>query len=213
MNGAHDLGGKHCLGPIAPESEFSEPVFHHEWERRVFALTLATGMLGQWNIDESRFARERQHPQRYLANSYYENWLAGLEKLLDEKQMLTSDSSSRWRAASPDCAAQLLAAGSPTSRAAQRAPAFACGQRVRVRKLSMAGHTRAPAYVQGTTGVIAQFHGWHCYPDQRARGLDSAEPLYSVCFTGQSLWGPNSEASEVLIDLWEPYLERAENND
>ena len=43
-----------------------EPLFHAEWERRAFALTLATGMLGQWNIDESRHARENQAPQRYL---------------------------------------------------------------------------------------------------------------------------------------------------
>jgi hypothetical protein len=29
-----------------------------------------------------RFARERQHPVDYLRRSYYESWLAGLEKLL-----------------------------------------------------------------------------------------------------------------------------------
>ena len=88
MNGAHDLGGQHGLGAINPESEAEEPVFHAEWERRVFALTLATGMLGKWNIDESRFARERQHPVTYLSNSYYANWLAGLEKLLQEKHQI-----------------------------------------------------------------------------------------------------------------------------
>jgi hypothetical protein len=31
-----------------------------------------------------------------------------------------------------------------------------------------------------------------------------------VCFTGQSLWGIPASNSEVLIDLWEPYLEAAE---
>ncbi len=36
MNGAHDLGGMHGFGPVEPEP--NEPVFHHEWERRVFAL-------------------------------------------------------------------------------------------------------------------------------------------------------------------------------
>ncbi|HIN89237.1 MAG TPA: nitrile hydratase subunit beta, partial [Porticoccaceae bacterium] len=82
MNGGHDLGGKQGLGPIDPEPETWEPVFHEEWERRVFALTLATGMLGHWNIDQSRHARERQHPADYLHHSYYENWLVGVEKLL-----------------------------------------------------------------------------------------------------------------------------------
>jgi hypothetical protein len=37
MNGAHDLGGMHGLGPINPEPETEEPVFHADWEKRVFA--------------------------------------------------------------------------------------------------------------------------------------------------------------------------------
>ena len=32
MNGGHDLGGMHGLGPIDPEPESKEPVFHTEWE-------------------------------------------------------------------------------------------------------------------------------------------------------------------------------------
>ena len=54
MQGAHDLGGKHGLGFIKPEPENEEPVFHTDWERKVFGLTMAAGMLGKWNIDESR---------------------------------------------------------------------------------------------------------------------------------------------------------------
>ena len=68
MSGGHDLGGQQGLGPIKPEPEAQEPVFHEEWERRVFALTMAAGMLGRWNIDQSRHARERQHPADYLNN-------------------------------------------------------------------------------------------------------------------------------------------------
>ena len=91
MKGGHDLGGQSGMGPINPEPESQEPVFHADWERRVFALTLATGMLGKWNIDESRHARERQDPLTYIENSYYENWLEGLETLLLDKGLLESD--------------------------------------------------------------------------------------------------------------------------
>ncbi len=87
MNGAHDLGGMHGFGPI--EAEPDEPVFHAEWERRAFALTLAMGAHGAWNIDMSRYARERMAPGAYLATSYYEHWLHGLELLLVEKGFLT----------------------------------------------------------------------------------------------------------------------------
>ncbi len=41
MNGVHDMGGMTCFGPV--EREDDEPVFHHDWERRVFALSAAMG--------------------------------------------------------------------------------------------------------------------------------------------------------------------------
>ena len=86
MNGGHDLGGMHGLGPI--EVEQNEPVFHDEWERRCFAITLACGFLGEWNLDMSRYARERMHPATYLDTSYYEHWLIGLQTLLVENGLL-----------------------------------------------------------------------------------------------------------------------------
>lgn len=89
MNGAHDLGGMHGLGPIVREE--NEPVFHEDWERRAFALTLAMGAWGKWNIDMSRFAREQMPPAEYLATSYYEHWLFGLEKLLVDQGFLRGE--------------------------------------------------------------------------------------------------------------------------
>jgi len=77
----------HGLGPI--DREENEPVFHHAWERRAFALNMAAGFLGDWNIDMSRYAREQMPPAEYLATSYYEHWLWGLERLLVEKGLLT----------------------------------------------------------------------------------------------------------------------------
>ena len=87
MNGIHDLGGMHGFGPVDPERD--EPVFHHEWERRAFAVTMAAGFLGEWNIDMSRYAREQMPPAEYLATTYYEHWLFGLEQLLVERGLLT----------------------------------------------------------------------------------------------------------------------------
>jgi len=89
MDGPHDLGGMHGLGPI--EREENEPVFHADWERRAFALTLAMGAHGAWNIDSSRHARENTDPVTYLSQSYYEIWLRGLETLLDEKGFVSHE--------------------------------------------------------------------------------------------------------------------------
>src|SRR5207249_10405661 len=67
MNGVHDMGGMHGLGPV--EREPNEPVFHHDWERKVFALNLATGFIGKWNIDMGRYARELMPGPEYLTRS------------------------------------------------------------------------------------------------------------------------------------------------
>lgn len=87
MNGAHDLGGMHGLGPIDPEE--NEPVFHDEWERRMFAVMIAVFGGGNYNVDEFRHGIERMHPVDYLGTSYYEHWLASVERLLIEKGVLT----------------------------------------------------------------------------------------------------------------------------
>src|SRR6187200_1453458 len=89
MNGGHDMGGVHGFGAVLVEPD--EPVFHAEWERRVFALTRAMGATGEWNLDEVRFAREDRQPLEYLSMSYYERWLAGLERLLVDRGLVGSD--------------------------------------------------------------------------------------------------------------------------
>lgn len=82
MNGVHDLGGMHGFGPVEPEA--NEPVFHHDWERRVFGVMMATFGGGHYNVDEFRHAIERMRPDEYLASSYYEHWLHSTETLLLE---------------------------------------------------------------------------------------------------------------------------------
>lgn len=207
MKGAHDLGGRWGLGEIGAEAESEEPVFHAEWERRAFALTLALGMLGRWNIDEARYARERQHPVSYLENSYYENWLAGIERLLDEKELLAADGLHELRTPNPEEANKILFSGGPTLMEDNSVPLFGIGDRVRVKKIQTANHTRAPGYVQGVTGTVNDHYGTHVFADAHAKGERRGEHLYSIAFSGTDLWGAESEADEVLVDLWEPYLE------
>ncbi len=207
MKGAHDLGGRYGLGAINAEPEAEEPVFHAEWERRAFALTLALGMLGRWNIDEARYARERQHPVSYLENSYYENWLAGLDNLLTEKELLAISSDLLDRIPDAEDAKKILFSGGPTLMDDVASPRFVAGDKVRVKKIQTLGHTRAPGYVQGVIGTIAEHYGTHVFPDANAQGQRRGEHLYSVAFSGCELWGEEAEANEVLVDLWEPYLE------
>ena len=209
MNGGHDLGGRQGFGSINAEPEREEPLFHSEWERRIFALTLATGMLGQWNIDESRHARERQHPADYLKHSYYENWLVGLEKLLKEKDLVARIEQDAGCFRVPDAAdaRKILSTGAQTLLPDSMPPRFRSGDRIRVPKRQQDGHTRVPTYIQGASGTVVGHYGTHVYPDQNAIGQRAGEHLYSLRFEGHELWGVESGSQAVYVDLWEPYLE------
>jgi len=218
MNGGHDLGGMHGLGPIVPEAEKDEPVFHGTWEKRVFAMTMATGFLRSWNLDEARHARERQHPADYIRNSYYENWLRGLETLLVEKGLVTAeelergavDPSSGASAVVPLQACDVettLLKGGPTDMKIDLHPRFQTGDKVRVVNINPTGHTRLPRYARGKQGVVRNHYGAHVFPDRRALGSREGEHLYSVCFSATELWGERFNSDfKVHIDLWEPYL-------
>jgi nitrile hydratase len=222
MNGAHDLGGMHGFGPINPEPEGEEPVFHAAWEKRVFGLMLAVGALGRWSIDASRHARERQHPVDYLRHTYYENWLAGLEKLLVETGLATpeelaaghatsqTDEDTRKRVLTADQVAGRLAAGAPVDMAVETPPRFRPGDRVCAVNRHPVGHTREPRYVRGRVGVIHEHHGAHVFPDLSAEGAKEGQHLYSVRFEASALWGESAAGRDaVYVDLWESYLEPA----
>ncbi len=219
MNGPHDLGGQHGLGPIHPEQEHEESVFHSDWERRVFALTLATGALGKWNLDQSRHSRERQHPTAYFSHSYYENWLAGVETLLLENGLVTLN---ELESGVPSPAADLnhcpplqvsdvastLHRGSPTQMNIEKSARFQIGNRVRVVNNHPRGHTRAPRYTRGRLGLVRACYGVHVFPDENAKRSRVGETLYSVEFTSRELWGANGNSLDtILVDLFEPYLE------
>jgi nitrile hydratase beta subunit len=215
MNGAHDMGGMQNFGPVAPEAD--EPRFHHAWERRAFALTLAMGATGAWTLDQARSARESLPPAQYLASSYYEIWLAGLLALMTERGLVTAEEAAAGRmlvAPRPlprrlDAAAvaATLARGSSTLRASATAPRFARGDAVRTREMHPASHTRLPRYCRGRRGTVVAVHGAHVYPDASAHGSESAQWLYTVRFEARELWGPDTTATAVHVDCFEPYLE------
>jgi nitrile hydratase subunit beta len=218
VNGVHDMGGMHGFGPVTPEP--GEPVFHAGWEGRVLAMSLAMRATGEWGVDESRFAQEREPPAAYLAESYYERWLAGLERLLLERGLVSEDELEAGRSLTPgkpvagrldaeDVAAQR---GGASSRREPSHPArFAVGDRVRARNIHPSGHTRLPRYVRGHAGTVTRLHGFHVFPDASAHGLgDDPQWLYVVVFDATELWGADAQSpSAVSVDAFEPYLEPA----
>ena len=218
MNGVHDMGGMHGLGPIAPDP--NEPLFHEPWEARALALTLAAGAWGRWNIDKSRHVRESIPGPDYLRMSYYEKWITALEALLVDGGLISTDELAAGCAAPGSAAAnppltagrvpETLARGGPTLRASDRKAGFAIGDAVRTRNINPPTHTRLPRYARDKVGVITALHGAHVFPDANAHGGgEQPQPLYQVRIESAELWGSGFGRGAVYLDLFEDYLDHA----
>ncbi|MBX3568989.1 MAG: nitrile hydratase subunit beta [Rhizobiaceae bacterium] len=219
MNGPHDLGGQMGFGPVAPERD--EPVFHAEWEKRALGVTLCSGALGAWSIDESRHMRESLHPADYYASSYYQIWIKALERLLvrhgfvDEAELRAGEAMSPGavpkRVLRAADVAAVLARGGPCNRPVEALPRFAPGDRVRTRNFHPTGHTRLPRYARGKTGRVEAVREGFVLPDTNAHGHgEQPEHVYTVVFDAGEIWGEGADPSlTISIDAWERYLEPA----
>jgi nitrile hydratase beta subunit len=224
MDGIHDLGGKEGFGSVVREAD--EPVFHERWEARVCGMTLLGGGGSARNVDHFRHSIERIDPVAYLTHGYYGRWLGGLEIRIVEAGILDTAQITR-RAMELGAAAGDLVAARPSPepdrigyraqeegnrRSIGAAPRFEVGDRVRTRVHGVPGHTRLPAYARGRAGTVVTWHEGWVFPDSNAHGQgENPQHLYTVAFEGVELWGADSERGVVVhLDLFEPYLERAD---
>ena len=218
MDGVHDMGGLADFGAVRAEPD--EPVFHEDWERRVFALNMcALGHVGP--VDRVRHSIERMNPVKYLTTSYYEHWLHAIASLAQEMGYVTAEELANGRSAGPaqlpypappaDAVLALLRGGAPATRDVSAASVYAEGDKVRARNFEFAGHTRLPRYIRGKTGTVVALRGNHVFPDTHAHDKgENPHPLYTVRFEAAELWGDNVARRDcVHIDLWESYLEPA----
>jgi nitrile hydratase subunit beta len=219
MNGVHDIGGMHGMGPI--QAQKNEPVFREPWESRAYAVTRAMGAWRKWNLDASRFQREQIPPADYFRMSYYERWIVALVELMLKTGLVTraelesgkpdQGSPKQVPPLTPDKVAILTAKGVPASRDVPVAARFHAGQQVRSRNMHPVGHTRLPRYVRGKTGTINRDHGVFLFPDTNALFLgEKPQHAYSVRFAARELWGDQAAPQDsVYVDLWDDYLEPA----
>ena len=220
MSKAHDMGGR--LESRRIDITSSDVKFKADWEKEVFAITLALGFSSLWNLDRSRYARESLEPQDYLQFGYFEKWLAGLINLLGENGIIKDGKESggnlkksSFRILEAKYVKKLLLLGGPTKRESTKEKKFNLGETVSVRANNSntkveKGHTRLPDYVKGRTGKVIAYHGSHVFPDANAHFLgESPEALYSIEFKSQDLWGKCEHVEDtVVVDLWESYLEK-----
>lgn len=220
MNGIHDMGGMHGFGDVDIEDDAA---FHADWERVVYAMDRVLRSQGFASVDEKRHAIERMAPADYLTATYFERWIAALETLATEKNVVTDeelDAAIQEVLDSGDEAVPTREDSDIAARAREafeadaaydrepQPPRFESGDDIRVRNMHPSGHTRCPRYARRARGTIDRIHGTYVFPDANAHGEEEAEPLYSVAFTAEELWGSDRESDDIVyIDLWESYLE------
>ena len=215
MDGIHDLGGMHGFGPVVVPG--SDAVYHERWEPRVFATYVATATEGLLT-GNGRAVRETMDPVHYLAASYYERWEWSNELRLVRKGTIADGDVDAWveRLRAGDHPPALADAGQAERVLAkvvetpELAPADECrfrpGDRVRVRRMRPAGHTRCPRYVRGAVGVVDAIRGVDGLQDD-GPSHGEPQPVYAVAFRSDDLFGESDEPRwTVCLDLWEEYL-------
>lgn len=217
MDGIHDLGGRQGFGKI--DVDEPEEAFHSGWEARAFAIVRSMSRAPDWTLDKFRFTREQIDPVDYLTRPYYDQWiqcyaalmigssLAGVEELASGKSR--SGIAGLGPPRGPQSVAVEKRKASPFDRPYDNEFAFAAGDHVVANRHARGGHTRLPAYVRGQGGVIAHVRGAFVFPDDSARGIERAEPLYTVTFKATDLWPDEGCTHLVNLDLWESYLDPA----
>jgi nitrile hydratase len=213
MNGIHDMGGMQDMGPL--QYEKNEPVFHADWERRVFAMVWATD-----RPPGSRYQRDIIPPAEYLRMSYYEKWLTAFVNLMLKHGMITPSELETGKPVPGTRKGKLLTAAQVPAKLTKRypriqnvavAPRFQAGQAVRARNMNPITHTRLPRYTRGKKGTIERDHGVFNFEDTASQQLDKKpQHVYTVRFTARELWGEEASRNDsVYVDMWDDYLEPA----
>ncbi|MEM7540051.1 MAG: nitrile hydratase subunit beta [Pseudomonadota bacterium] len=223
MNGIHDMGGMEGMGPL--EIEKNEPVFHHDWEKRVMGMFPTTFAAGGYNLDEFRHAIERMGALEYLDSSYYEHWLHAFETVLVANGLISADELSTGKAdpnaekiepaLAPEAVPKIVSHGASARIDIDAKPKFKEGDMVIVKNINPSGHTRLPRYVRDKLGCIDKDHGVFVFPDSSAHGKgEKPQHCYSVYFSAQEVWGAGASANDsIFVDLWDDYLVSARDDD
>lgn len=229
MNGPHDVGGNHWMGPIIHPD--NEPPFYAGWEGRMYGVTISTFMAGCLKTEEMRHELEQMPHAQYLHSNYYERWQLVIESILDRKGIVTSEEVDQRVAEqgnilipqhpkkpeNPSEMAKtaldiLYNTGTPHNMETNEKAKFKVGHEVMGRNLNPRTHIRLPGYAKGKLGTIVNHYGAHGHPYDRAHGLpERAVHLYCVGFKAAVLWGEDAESPDdvVYLDLFEDYLEAA----
>lgn len=217
MARVHDMGGLPNQGRIVMDKD--EHPFHADWEARMWGINEAMEGPESWTLDWWRYVRELIQRDDYLTRPYFDQWMQVYAAMMVDSGLATPAEIARGtggkkpdlrKPMGPGDVKKISAITRDFSRPEPRPAAYRPGDRVRTIMITTDAHTRLPAYLMGKTGTVLAHRGNHLLPDAGARGIERAQHLYTVTFSGADLW-PNEgrDKDRINADLWEGYLGRA----
>lgn len=209
----HQLGGVDAFAGPVPGIDDAER-FHEGWEARVFALIRALGDRRLFTTDQHRDAIERLDPGEYHAITYFERWLAAVERLVVERGLITAeelDAAQRRRFAGHDDdhpAPPHIAANAPQDlESPETADPLPVGTPVRLVD-GLGRHHRLPDWARGRRGTIHAVRGLFELPDLIVAGASEGRryPLYAVEIPARAAFADAHPGDLVYLDAYHPYL-------
>ncbi|NRG16236.1 nitrile hydratase subunit beta [Rhizobiales bacterium] len=218
------LGGLENLGPVNVEKR----VFVEDWEARLFGVHMTMMGTGIWAWPHLRVKAEGMNPLDYFKYRYYIKWLGGMCAFLIERGYIDENELDELTAhflANPDAplpekgnknitdkVVDYLWTGDDPYRDVVINPIFREGQRVQVKDMPSAVHTRLPGYLRNKIGVVDEVYPKAIlYSDSvPTDSVSTPQPIYRVKFMTRDIWADIPDTDDIIYnDCFETYLEAA----
>lgn len=184
-----------------------------------------------WTWGHLRMGAEAMHPFEYFRLRYYEKWLGGISGFFIDEGYITQEEldarTAEFLEDSEKAAAPLPSGGEPAIdeqvvkylregdsplRPLPGAPKFSVGDKVRIKHIYPAAHSRLPGNLKGCVAeVVLVYDDAFTYFFPTADGLGTPMPVYSLAFEATDLWEESlAETNTVYYnDIFEVYIEAA----
>ena len=222
--GVPNLNMPERRGGAAQPGDAQGSVFEEPWQAHAFAIVMSLYQNGHytWPDWDDYLGHEIQSPDHFpgapkqeqeikdRANynqflaaceedgaRYYHHWLAGLEKMLDKKGLVSASELSEREAA--------------IRKVEETGPRFQPGASVKVLDVELLGHSHLPSYIRGVEGQVEADRGAHVFPSSHGHGrTDALQHVYTVRLLATDIWGADADSRHSLnFSLWDYQLEPA----
>lgn len=182
-----------------------------------------------WSWGHLRMGAEGIHPFEYFRLRYYEKWLGGISGFFVEEGYITQEEldtrTAQYLEDSESAASPLPSGGEPAIdvqvetylregdsplRPYDEAAKFSVGDRVRIKNVSPAAHSRLPGQLRGRIAeVVKVYEGAYTYFFPTEDGLGTPMPVYSLAFRPEDIWDESLIEPNMVYynDIFEVYLE------